>query len=291
MAIDWKTFPSLTALRAFAAAAESKSFSGAARVLNVTHAAVAQQVRSLEDHLGVELVFRSGRGLDLTPEGVRLAQGVNEAFRTVEGALQEIQTAQPGAPLRVTLTPAFAAQWLMPRLGQFWALHPEIAVSLHPDKRLSDLRREGLEIGIRFGNGDWPGLEVEFLTSAQYVIVAAPALLKGRGDLSLDDMSAMPWVIEPDWPEAMVWLKSAGLHPDAMNISYIPTEELALSAARQGYGLHVEAAALVEADLRAGTLVEVGRIRDDSLAYYIVTRPGPRRAELKEFIKWLRAVA
>ena len=203
---DWPRFPSLTALRAFEATARLESFSAAARVLNVTHAAVAQQVRALEDHLGAELVYRSGRSLSLTAEGAKLATALNEGFRTIEAGLSEVQASTPGAPLRVTMTPAFAAQWLMPRLGAFWADHPDVPLSLHPDKRVIDLRREGLDLAIRFGDGTWPGLEAEFLTSAHYVIVASPDLLDGRTELTLEEMSSMPWVIEQDWPEALVWL-------------------------------------------------------------------------------------
>lgn len=286
--MDWRALPSLTSLRAFEAAARLSSFSLAGRELNVTHAAVAQQVRGLEAELGVELIFRQGRGLALTPDGAKLAQALGEGFRTIAQALAEVSGAAPGAPVRVTLTPAFAAQWLMPRLGAFWKAHPDIEVSLNPDKRLVDLRREGIDIALRFGNGKWPGLEAEFLTAADYVIVAAPELLGGRQDLSAAELSAMPWVIEQDWPEALTWLKSFGLKPDAMNIAYMPNEELALSAARQGYGLHVEAAALVEADVEIGALQIVGRVRDDSLAYYMVTKPGPKRAELKTFMTWLK---
>ncbi len=289
MAVDWKTFPSLTALRAFEAASRLQSFSAAARALNVTHAAVAQQVRGLEDHLGHALIYREGRGLALTAEGAKLSLALAEGFRIMDLAIADLRAADKGAPLRVTMTPAFAAQWLMPRLGGFWAAHPEVPLSIHPEKRLVDLRREPIDLGIRFGNGNWPGLEAEFLTAAHYVIVAAPSLLAGRSDLTHAEMSALPWVIEQDWPEALAWLKSFGLQPDAMNIAYIPTEELALSAARQGYGLHVEAAALVEADLESGALHILGAIQDDSLAYYMVTRPGPRRAEIKTFIKWLKA--
>jgi LysR family glycine cleavage system transcriptional activator len=289
MAIEWSSFPSLTSLRAFEAAARLQSFSLAARSLNVTHAAVAQQVRGLEEHLGCELIFREGRGLALTAEGARLAQGLAEGFRVIGAAVGEIATAVPGAPVRVTLTPAFAAQWLIPRLKAFWSAHPEVPISLHPEKRVVDLRREGIDLGIRFGTGSWPGLEADFLTAAQYVIVGAPSLLNGRENLTKAELSAMPWVIEQDWPEALSWLRSFGLRPDAMNISYFPTEELALSAARQGYGLHVEAAALLEPDVEIGALRIVGRVQDDSLAYYLVTRPGPKRPELKTFIKWIKA--
>ena len=289
MAIDGRSFPSLTALRAFEAAARLKSFSMAARELNVTHAAIAQQVRGLEDYLGKELLFREGRGLALSAEGTRLAAALVDGFRIISAAVDDLRISVPGSPLRVTLTPAFAANWLMPRLKSFWSSHPDVPLLLHPEKRLIDLRRDSIDIGIRFGNGSWPGLEADFLTAARYVIVAAPALLKGRKNLTPAELSAMPWVIEQDWPEALTWLRSFGLRPDAMTINYIPTEELALSAARQGYGLHVEAAALVENDLKSGRLEMVGSINDDSLAYYIVTRPGPQRPELRTFIKWLKA--
>ena len=225
----------------------------------------------------------------MTAEGARLAQAVAEGFRLIGTAVEELASTAPGSPVRVTLTPTFAAQWLMPRLKSFWSAHPEVPISLHPEKRVIDLRREGIDLGIRFGNGKWPGLEAEFLTAAHYVIVGAPSLLQGRENLTTAELSAMPWVIEEDWPEALSWLRSFGLRPDALNISYIPTEELALSAARQGYGLHVEAAALMEADVESGALRIVGRVMDDSLAYYLVSRPGPKRPELKTFIKWIKA--
>ena len=286
--MDWRNLPSLTSLRAFESAARQSSFTLAGRELNVTHAAVAQQVRGLEAALGLELIFRQGRGLVLTSAGAKLSQALGDGFRGIAQVLAEISAAAPGAPVRVTLTPAFAAQWLMPRLGSFWKAHPAIEVSLNPDRRLVDLRREGIDIALRFGNGKWPELEAEFLTAADYVIVAAPDLLGGRHDLTPAELSAMPWVIEQDWPEALTWLKSFGLKPDAMNIAYMPNAELALSAARQGYGLHVEAAALVQADVELGALKIVGRLRDDSLAYYMVTKPGPKRAELKVFMIWLK---
>ena len=286
---NWHRFPSLTALRAFEATARLNGFSAAARALNVTHAAVVQQVRALEANLGQELVYRDGRAVRLTAEGQRLAQALSEGFRTIETALDDLRSRDAGAPLRISLTPGFAAQWLVPRLRAFWAEHPEIALTLHPEQKLADLRRDGIDLAIRFGAGQWPGVEAELLAPAQYVIVAAPALLAGRSTLTRQEMSAMPWVIEEDWPEAQAWLRGFGLSPDEMEITVMPTEDLALSAARQGLGLHVEAKALVEADLKAGLLVAVGDLVDDSLAYYLVTRPGPKRPELRLFMRWLKA--
>ena len=287
--MNWRDFPSLTSLRAFEAAARLQSFSLAARELNVTHAAVAQQVRGLEAQLGRELIFRQGRGLALTAEGARLAQALAEGFRGIAQAIAVLKSEVPGAKVRVTLTPAFAAQWLMPRLKGFWSAHPDIPIALHPEKRVVDLRREGIDLGIRFGDGKWPGLDVQFLTPANYAIVAAPSLLQGRRNLSTAELSAMPWVIEQDWPEALTWLGSFGLRPDALNITYFPTEELALSAARQGYGLHVDAAALLQQDVENHVLEVVATIKEETLAYYLVSRPGPKRPELATFMKWLKA--
>jgi LysR family glycine cleavage system transcriptional activator len=287
--MDWKDFPPLTQLRAFEAAARLQGFSQAARELNVTHAAVAQQVRALEERLGCELIYREGRGLKLTAKGEKLAQALSDGFGMIGRSLGELAAETGAGPLRLTMTPAFATQWLMPRLGEFWTKHPEIPLLLHPEQRLMDLRREGIDLGIRFGTGKWPGVEAEFLTSAEHVIVAAPELLEGRKKLTHEEMSAMPWVIEQDWPEAMVWLRERGLQPDAMAITWMPNQDLALAAARQGLGLHVEAAALVEQDVEEGNLIDLGRLREDSLAYYMVTKPGPKRPELRTFIRWIKS--
>jgi LysR family glycine cleavage system transcriptional activator len=290
MAVDWRTLPSLTQLRAFEAAARLQGFSQAARELNVTHAAVAQQVRALEARLGRELIYREGRGLKLTASGDKLAQALADGFGTIGRAVEELTADAGKGPLHLTMTPAFATQWLMPRLGDFWTKQPDIPLLLHPEQRVVDLRRDGIDLGIRFGSGKWPGVETEFLASAQYAIVAAPELLEGRTELSNREMSAMPWVIEQDWPEALAWLKERGLKPDAMQITLMPNEELALAAARQGLGLHVEAVALVEQDVEEGNLVILSQISGEALAYYMVTRPGPKRPELKTFMRWLKSV-
>lgn len=289
MAVDWKAFPSLTQLRAFEAAARLQGFSQAARELNVTHAAVAQQVRGLEERLHQELVYREGRGVKLTSAGDKLAQALSDGFGTIERAVAELAADTGKGPLRLTMTPAFATQWLMPRLGEFWTKHPEIPLLLHPEQRVMDLRREGIDLGIRFGTGNWPGVEAEFLAATRYAIVASPELLNGRTELTNKEMSAMPWVIEQDWPEALAWLKERGLKPDAMQITLMPNEELALAAAREGLGLHVEAVTLVEQDVEEGNLVILSQITDDALAYYMVTRPGPKRPELKTFMRWMKS--
>ena len=288
--IDWFHFPPLPALRAFEATARMGGFSAAARTLNVTHAAVAQQVRALETHLDLPLVLRAGRSLALTTEGSRLADALTDGFGAIQSTLEELRERGADRPVTVTLTPTFATNWLMPRLGKFWAAHPDIAVSLRPDPRVLDLRRERIDFGIRFGAGSWPGVEATHLASARYIVVGAPGLVGDAPDLSTEDMAGLPWVLEPDWPEQRQWIRCClDLDPTTLKITEFQTEELALSAARQGYGLHLTTAALVENDLKTGDLRLIVDSGEAETAYYIVTPPGPLRRPARTFMNWLLA--
>lgn len=208
--IDWRSLPSLTALRAFAATAELRNFSQAARALSVTHAAVAQQVRALEDALGRPLVQREGRGVSLTTDGEQLAEALGEGFGAIQRGLEALRAGEADRPVRVTLTASFAAQWLMPRLKDFWLLHPDIGLSMHPDSKVVDLHRERMDLAIRYGNGDWPGVEAQYLTSARLVIAGAPSLIGDRNP-TVPEMAEMDWVLSRNWAEQDAYLRQLGL--------------------------------------------------------------------------------
>lgn len=289
MSIDWRNLPSLTALRAFAATAELRSFSQAARSLNVTHAAVAQQVRALEDQLGRSLVQREGRGVSLTVDGEQLAEALGQGFSAMQRGLEALKAGEADRPVRVTLTASFAAQWLMPRLKDFWEKNPDIGLSLHPEARIVDLHREGMDLGIRYGNGDWPGVETTYLASARLVVAGAPSLLGDREGLTREEMTAEDWILSRSWPEQDAYLRQIGLEPEALSRTDISNEELAIAAARQGLGLVVENAALIESDVDEGRLRIVHESREKLPAYFIVTLPGPKRAAARAFLKWLKS--
>lgn len=291
MAINWRDLPPLSALRAFAAVAELGGFSQAARALNVTHAAVAQQVRALEALMDTPLVARDGRGMALTAEGQQLAQALADGFGTIASGVAALRAGGSDRPVRITLTASFASQWLMPRLKDFWDLHPDIALSLHPDARVSDLRRDGMDLGIRYGNGDWPGVTARFLAPARMAIAAAPDLLDGRESLSTAEMQEMEWILARDWPEQENYLRSLGLDPRTLSRTDFVNEELSLAAARQGLGLVVESLALMEDDLEEGRLILLHDSKDRLPAYFIVTSPGPQRAATRAFLKWLESAA
>jgi LysR family transcriptional regulator, glycine cleavage system transcriptional activator len=291
MSIDWRSLPPLTALRAFAATAELRSFSQAARVLSVTPAAVAQQVRALEDHLGRSLVQRDGRGVSLTADGEQLAEGLSEGFAAMLRAVEALRAGEADRPVRVTLTASFAAQWLMPRLKDFWERHPDIGLSLHPDARVVDMHRERMDLGIRYGNGDWPGVEATYLASARLVIAGAPSLLGHKEQLTPDEMRGMDWILQRNWPEQDAYLRQIGLEPGELSSTDLSGEELVIAAARQGLGLVVESLALIEADVDEGRLRVVHESREKLPAYFIVTLPGPQRAAARAFLKWLKTEA
>jgi LysR family transcriptional regulator, glycine cleavage system transcriptional activator len=291
MPVDWLRLPPLSALRAFTATADAGSFSQAARALNVTHAAVVQQVRALERHLSVLLVVREGRGIALTAEGRQLAAALAEGFGQIDTGIRALQAGGSDRPVRVTLTASFAAQWLMPRLRDFWQKHPDIALTLHPDRRIVDLLRDGMDLGIRYGRGSWPGVAAVYLASARLGVVGAPSLLGTRTDLSTAEMAEMDWVIARDWPEQNDYLRSLGLQPERLSQTDFPSDELSIAAARQGLGLAVESIALIEGDISEGRLRLVHDSKDSAFAYYLVTLPGPQRPAVRAFLKWLTSVA
>lgn len=290
MTLRWKDLPPLSALRAFQAVAEAGGYAPAARALNVTHAAVAQQMRGLEAALGVALVVRAGRGMALTAEGADLARALTDGFGTIQAGVEALRGGQ-NRPVRITLTPSFATQWLMPRLKDFWDRHPDIALSLHPDARVVDLRRDGMDVGLRYGNGAWPGVEARFLAPARLSVTCAPALMQGRATLTATEMQRMDWFLTRDWPEQENYLISLGLNPATLGRTDFNSEELSLAAARQGLGLVVESYALIEDDVAEGRLVLIHDSREKLPAYFAVTPPGPQRAATRAFLKWLFAAA
>jgi LysR family glycine cleavage system transcriptional activator len=130
--MEWSSFPSLNSLRAFAALAETGSYSRAAGALNISHAAVSQQVKALETRLGAKLVVRDGRGVKLTDQGIALARELTAGFAAILQGLENLKGAQAARPVQVTMPPAFAVRWLMPRSMDFHHHHPDVMLMLMP---------------------------------------------------------------------------------------------------------------------------------------------------------------
>ncbi|SFI06077.1 LysR substrate-binding domain-containing protein [Albimonas pacifica] len=285
--------PSLTALRAFEAAARTLSFSEAGREMNVSHAAVAQSVRKLEAELGRPLLRRAGRGLALTADGALLARGVTEGFDRIRATLEAFEEEDAARPVRVTLTPNFAVGFLIPRLGGFRRAHPEVQLDIDPSARVVDLAEERMDLAIRYGAGGWPGVESRLLVPSPRIITAAPSLIAGREVRRYEDLAAFPWLQEQGTEEMTRWLAEkgvTGLH--GVGGAYLPGYMIH-PALLDGQGVALSGKVFVQADLDAGRLVKLFEDEDPDgrLGYHIVRRPGPERPGVQAFTRWLRREA
>lgn len=288
--MDWRSMPPLAALRAFSAFAETGNLTQAGAALNVSHAAVSQQLRALEAHLGLRLLDRSGRALALTQDGRQLADALSLGFGAIAGAVQELAGREADRPLHISVTPSFAGHWLLPRLAGFSQAYPDISLRIDPSPLLVDLTPGGIDLALRFGDGAWPGLDAEPLLPAPLAVVAAPALLEGRRIDSPRDLVDLPWIEELGTTEASTWLTTHGAAPEAARRRTQLPGNLMLESARQGQGALITVRLFVEPDIAAGRLVELFEVRQDS-AYHIVTRPGVLRPGARAFVAWLRREA
>lgn len=289
--MKWRDIPSLAALRAFEAAARAGSFSAAAQELNVTHAAIAQHVRAVEASLGASLLVREGRGMALTDAGARLAATLTDGFGQIIAGVRAIREDAEARPLSISVTPTFAENWLMPRFSDFWAKHPGFDLSITPSIDVVDLRRDGYDMAVRYGDGDWPGVESTHLISADYTVVAAPSLLAGRKVTQFSDLYDLPWLFETIHREPRLWAEASGLDPARCQIRELATLTMLLSVVRAGAGVTVVASALVSDDLKAGRLVALMQETRDRTGYYIVHAPGVLPDRVKTLKNWLLQAA
>jgi len=285
--MDWRKLPPLSALRAFAAFSQTGNVTLAGSALNVSHAAISQQLRALETHLGVTLLDRSSRALSLTVEGNQLARALDLGFGAIGAAVQELKAADAHRPLHISCTSTFAASWLMPRLPDFRDKHPEINLMLDPSPELVSFKPGGVDLAIRYGEGGWPGLEVELLLASPMVIVAAPGLLPATGQVTPADLANYPWLEELGTTESTAWLETYGVQmSDEVSRVQVPGN-LLLDGVRSGQGVVVTVRFFVEEDLRSGRLVELF-CEESNNGYHIVTRPGVLRPTARKFVQWLR---
>ena len=285
--MKWSKFPPLTSLRAFEAAARTGSFSEAGRELNVSHAAIAQQVRGLEVFLSEKLTERSGRGIRVTEKGSLLYHHIRAGFGEISTGLDLFD--DDDKPIHITMTPGFSASWFMPRMELLRAEHPDIDLTIHPTAELVDMTQGDYDLAIRFGTGEWKGLESELLVSSDYVIVGAPKLVGEQWTGSKEELRQMPWLQELGTNEVMYWLEESSIEtPRPRHITNLPGFMI-LKPLLDGLGVTAIARALVEEYIEDGRLIVlVTDTGDDSTGYHMVWRKGVQRQSVKELIKWLR---
>lgn len=288
--MDWLNLPPLNALRAFSVVAETGSYSDAARRLNVTHAAVKQQVKALEQRLGVALVTRAGRGLRLSAAGALLAHDLASGFAAIGRGVERLSEDVAQRPVQVTMSPAFAVEWLMPRIPEFQAKNPDITLLLNPTSALVDLSPDGIDVAIRYRDRRRPLETLEPVLVSDMIVIGTPALIGKRDLRDPASLVDLPWLQELGTNEAADWFTYHGIVPDKpLIVNHMPGN-LIMDAVRRGDGITYTARAFFQRDLAAGTVVELFSEPLFGL-YFIMTPPGPRRLAVRRFLDWLLAKA
>ena len=305
-----RRLPPLNALRAFEAAARHLSFTKAAEELYVTQAAISHQVKALEEALGVQLFRRLNRRLMLTDAGQLYLPALTAAFDGIDAATGRLRADENAGSLTVSVANSLAAKWLLPRLPRFRERHPEIDVEVSAADRLVDFGRDDVDMGIRYGLGNYPGLKVDPLMEDTIFPVCSPRLVDGRlVDGRLVDgrlVDGPPPLRAPEdlrhhtllhddvrtgeAPNWRAWLAAAGVAGvDPSRGPRYSHSSLVLQAAIDGQGVALGRSSLVSLDLEAGRLVQpFGPALPSHYACYVVSPVATaERPKIKAFRDWL----
>lgn len=296
--------PSMLAwLRSFEATARLRSVTRAADELCITQGAVSQQVRHLEKALGFALLLRRSAGLELTPEGQKLAPVLHDAFTAVRDILAEISAPGGMAPVTLSCSPSFALQWLAPRLSNRLKDQPNVDLRVFGEFHRLDrntMGAEGLEAAIRYDRGVYADLRVESFLDEYLIAVTSPQFLAAHPELlSQDEVDgrlflhdARPWMGAEDDAEWKNFLAGAKLRATNLALGQrFNLSQLATGAALAGDGVAIGRLATILDDLEAGRLVAVLPIAVRSIATYNFISTQERPARISAVLRWLKAEA
>lgn len=284
--------PPLTSLRVFEAAARHGSFTRAAEELGMTQAAVSYQIKVLEERMGAPLFLRKPRQVSLTETGERLAPQVSEAFELLRNAFSSARDSAESM-LVINTLPTFAANWLAQRLGSFQLANPELAVRLETDNAVVDFNREEVDLAIRAGRGDWPGLRKHYLFPATFTPMLSPKLLARAGEIREPaDLLKLPF-IDPGDPWWREWFIAAGVtcpkvcgNPRSM----LGAQAFEGVATIAGNGVGILSPIFFQNELEEGRLIQPFDLvcEDKEIAFWLVYPEARRNApKIRAFRNWL----
>ncbi|NZA25993.1 LysR family transcriptional regulator [Luteimonas sp. SJ-92] len=287
---DW-----LPALAAFESAARHQNFAHAAEELHLTASAVSHHVRKLEARMGVPLFQRHARGVSLTAEGRQLADAAGSAITDIDGVVQALRSRRDERHVvRVTTLHSLTHSWLLPRLADFAAAHPDLRVHVDTEVALTRFDDGGPDLGIRHGPGHWPGLSSRHLMDETMFPVASPSLpglsrIRGAGDIA-----ALPLLADNNRQGWHDWFRHAGHHGVRIDPHYVFSDSTdVLEAAAHGLGIGLARQRIVAPWLENGRLRQLpGPEMTGRFAYYIV-HPSHRRLrpEAQALADWMLAQA
>ena len=266
----------LHTLPTFCAVAKLANLRAAAEQLHLTHSAVSQQIKLLEEQLGFQVFDRRGRGIVLNAAGAALLQSVEPALSQLEDGVSAARAAATGTEhrIRVTLLPSFAQRWLLPRLAGWHQRHPHISIELDSSQHVVDLQRDGFHAALRQGNGQWRGLAAERLIESPFVALGSPAAARRLWGSEAKALASEPLLGSPArWVR---WFALAGVRARVNPVATFNDAGLMLQAAEQGLGLALARELLAADAVRSGQLVRLSPLAladDDEQAFWLVYPP------------------
>ncbi|GGA39704.1 LysR substrate-binding domain-containing protein [Dyella nitratireducens] len=282
--------PSLTAIRAFEAAARLGSFAKAAAELDTTSASVSYHVRRLEQQIGVQLFFRHAQKVELTVPGQLVATEATQAFAALRASfIKALDTDE--SHLTLTTLPTFGTTWLTPRLGKFRSLHPEITLTLDLSVPAHDLTEGCFDAAIRNGHGHWPGLRTVPLFPSIFMPLCSPRLKAAAKNIANPHAQLdVPLLGRPDWWAA--WYRAQGCPDDTLPGEFgtsLPTEYLDIAAAVAGHGIAIGSPILFRAEITSGRLVPAHDfVATDGRSFWMVFPSAKEhRPKIARFREWL----
>lgn len=284
----------MSAIRVFEAAARHQSFTRAAEELGMTQAAVSYQIKMLEDRVGAPLFVRMPRQVSLTARGQQLAPAVTEAFNALRAAFAGMEETVQSV-ISITTLSTFASNWLIPRLGRFQQLFPSIAVQISVAQHVVDLNHSEFDIGIRSGNGEWPGLEAHLLFPNHFTAVCSPDLIRDVELREPADLLNFP-IISPSDPWWHDWFTAAGVHDIDLSRrldNSLGVQQFEGMAAMAGQGFALINPYFFAADLAAGRLVQPFDVMGKSSRGYWLVYPSARKRsrKIEAFRDWILSEA
>ncbi len=295
-----RRLPPLNSIRAFEATARHLSFSKASEELNVTPGAVSQQVKVLEDYLNLKLFKRKNRMILLTDEAQISLPLLTESLDNMSQAIDMICEQSNDKPLTVTVSPTFASRWLMPRLSSFRNEYPDIDVRIDATNDIVDLVNDDIDVGIRFGTGEYSRLEAEFLFSQNVIPVCSPKLLDGKVKLEMpEDLENHTLLhahgdyffiesVQVDWE---MWFATMGIENiNARHGLHFSQHNLLIEAAIRGQGVALVGDVVINDELKSGQLVKLFEDTDIplNLSYYLIySKNRSNQPRIQAFRQWL----
>lgn len=278
-------------LHTFVVAARTKRMAAAAARLGLTAGAVSQRIKELEALIGHRLLARSPKGVELTRAGQNLFERIADPFQALEVGYSAAADRRASNRIVVTTTPSFASNWLVERLSGFARAHPKIEIAVDAGNSVIDLRADPIDLAIRHGLGEYPGLQAHWLMAPAQIVVGSPKLLeRGPPIRQPEDCVQYPLLHDIERRDWEYWLRALGRENDVPKNGHAFSDDtLLVRAAAAGQGLALVYDTYAAKDIALGRLVQPYKGRWPSkFGYYLVGLPQTfRRPAVRRFKAWL----